>query len=165
MHDFISVREINIVREINSLYGKVTIIKSLLIPKMLYVLSILLTSEDFIKQLNSIIYNFLWKGPDKIARLATINDLKHGGLDLIDIETSVKASRLAWIGRLFSEGSLPWKAYINHLYLKIFGVKFYSDVIMTLKITKPILHFAMSFFSGGLILGPLFQQSLPFPTL
>ena len=90
-----------------SLYGKVTIIKSLLIPKMLHVFSILPASEDFIKQLNSIIYNFLWKGPDKIARLATINDLKHGGLDLIDIETSIKASRLPWIGRLFSEGSLP----------------------------------------------------------
>ena len=129
MHGFISVREINILREINSLYGKVTIIKSLLISKMLYVFSILPTSEDFIKQLNSIIYNFLWKGPDKIARLATINDLKHGGLDLIDIETSItcKASRLAWIGRLFSEGSLPWKAYINHLYLKILGVNFFSE--------------------------------------
>jgi len=91
--------------------GKITLqecenIKSLLIPKMLYVFSILPSSEDFIKQLNSIIYNFLWKGPDKIARLATINDLKHGRLDLIDIETSIKASRLPWIGRLFSEGSL-----------------------------------------------------------
>ena len=106
-----------------SLYGKVTIIKSLLIPKMLYVFSIPPTPEDFIKQLNSIIYNFLRKGPDKIARLATINDLKHGGLDLIDIETSVKVSRLAWIGRLFSEGSLPWKAYINHL-LEDFEGKF-----------------------------------------
>ena len=90
---------------------------------MLYVFSILPTPEDFIKQLNSIIYNFLWKGPDKIARLATINDLKHGGLDLIDIETSIKASRLAWIGRLFSEGSLPWKAYINQL-LEDFEGKF-----------------------------------------
>ena len=71
-----------------SLYGKVTIIKSPLIPKMLYVFSILPSSEDFIKQLNSFIYNFLWEGPDKIARLATINDLKQGSLDLIDIETS-----------------------------------------------------------------------------
>ena len=89
----------------------------------LNVFSILPTSEDFIKQLNSIISDFLWKGPDKIARLATINDLKHGGLELIDIETSIKASRLAWIGRLLSEGSLPWKAYINHL-LEDFRGKF-----------------------------------------
>ena len=107
-----------------SLYGKVTIIKSLLILKMLYVFSILPTSEDFIKHLNSIIYNFLWKGPDKIGRLATINDLKHGGLDLVDIETSIKALRLAWIGRLSRKARcLGIKAYINHL-LEDFGGKF-----------------------------------------
>ena len=103
-----------------SLYGKVTIIKSLLIPKMLYVFSILPTPEDFIKQLNSIIHNFLWKGPDKIAQLATINYLKHGGLDLIDIvETSIKASRLAWIGRLFE--SIIW----NNKNIKIDGKPIY----------------------------------------
>ena len=90
---------------------------------MLYVCSILPTSEDFIKKFNTIIYNFLWKGPDKIARLSAINDLKYGGLNLIVIETSIKASRLAWIGKLFLEGSLPWKAYIN-LLLKNFGGKF-----------------------------------------
>ena len=49
-----------------SLYGKITIIKWLLLQKMLYVFSILPTSRDFIKQLNTIISNFLWKGPGKI---------------------------------------------------------------------------------------------------
>ena len=83
-----------------SLYGKITIIKSLLLPKMLYVFSILPTSGDFIKQLNTIIFKFLWKGPDKIARQAAINDLEFGGLNITDIETLIKASRLAWIGKL-----------------------------------------------------------------
>ena len=36
-------------------------------------------SEDFIKKFNTIIYNSLWKGSDKIARLSAINDLKYGG--------------------------------------------------------------------------------------
>ena len=30
---------------------------------------------------------YLWKGTDKIARLAALNDLKYGGLNLIDLET------------------------------------------------------------------------------
>ena len=71
------------------LYGKITIIKSCLLPKIFYILSALPTPEVFIKQLNTIIYNFLWKGPDKIARLAVINDLKFGGLNLTDLETSI----------------------------------------------------------------------------
>ena len=41
-----------------SLYGKITIIKSFLLPKMLYTFSVLPTPEAFIKQLNTIIYNF-----------------------------------------------------------------------------------------------------------
>ena len=71
----------------------------------------------------TIIFNFLWKGPDKIARQAVINDVEFGGLNITDIETLIKASRLAWIGKLFSNGSLPWKAHLNHL-LKDFGGEF-----------------------------------------
>ena len=39
----------------------------------------------FIKELNTIMYNFVWTGPDKIARLAAVNDVKYGGLKLIEI--------------------------------------------------------------------------------
>ena len=59
-----------------SLLGKITIIKSFLLSKMTHVFSVLPTLEEFIKQLNTIIYNFLWNGPDKIARLAVGNDIK-----------------------------------------------------------------------------------------
>ena len=72
-----------------SLFGKVTIIKSLLLPKMLYVFSVLTTPEEFTKQLNTIIYNFLWKGTDKIARKAAVNDLKYGGLNLIQCSSDI----------------------------------------------------------------------------
>ena len=72
-----------------SLFGKVTIIKSFLLPKMLYVFSIVPALQDFIKQLNTIIYNFLWNGPDKIARSAAITDIEFGGVNLIDLETSI----------------------------------------------------------------------------
>ena len=44
---------------------------------------------------------FLWKGTDKIARKAAVNDLKYRGLNLIDLETYVKSSRLAWLNRIF----------------------------------------------------------------
>ena len=71
-----------------------------------------------------IIYNLLWKGTDKIARLAAVNDLKYGGLNLIDLETYVKSSRLARLGRIFSEGSSPWKAHVN-ICLRILAGFFY----------------------------------------
>ena len=71
---------------------------------MTYVFSLLPTPQELIKQLNIIIYNFLWNRPDKIARLAVVNDIKFGGLRLTDIETSIISLRLAWLGRIYSPG-------------------------------------------------------------
>ena len=55
-----------------------------------------------------------------MARLAVINNIEYGGLKLADMETSIKSLRLAWLGRIFAEGSSPWKSFINYL-LKDFG--------------------------------------------
>ena len=83
-----------------SLFGKVTIIKSFLIPKLLYVSSIIETPPEIIKQMEKMIYKFLWKGPDKVTRLSVINTLENGGLNLTDLELHIKALRLSWIPRL-----------------------------------------------------------------
>ena len=63
-----------------SLYRKVTLIKSLLIPQIIYTSSLLPTPEHIVKDLNHILYAFLWQGKDKVTRASTINnrDLTHG---------------------------------------------------------------------------------------
>ena len=48
-----------------SLFGKVTIIKSFLIPKLLYVYTILETPQVIIEQMARMVYKFLWKGQIK----------------------------------------------------------------------------------------------------
>ena len=45
-----------------SLFGKVKIIKSFLIPKLYYVSSIIETPPEMIKQMEKMIYKRLWKG-------------------------------------------------------------------------------------------------------
>ena len=47
-----------------SLYGKVTIIKTLLIPKFMYILSLLPVPKGIIQELNRLLFKFLWKGTD-----------------------------------------------------------------------------------------------------
>ena len=56
-----------------SLYGKVTIIKSLLLSKLIYISSLLPISKSVIQELNKLIFKFLWNGTDKVTRLSTIN--------------------------------------------------------------------------------------------
>ena len=103
-----------------SLFGKVTIIKSFLIPKLLYVSSIMETPPEVIKQVEKMVFKFLWKGPDKVTRLSVINTLDKGGLNLTDFESHIKALRLSWIPRLLDEREGPWISYLKYN-LKSYG--------------------------------------------
>ena len=98
-----------------SLYGKVTIIKSLLLPKVVYTSSLLPTPENIIKELNCLIYNFLWRGKDKVTRKSAINDYEGGGIKMVDIESMIKSLRLAWLKRIFGDNSGAWKNYLEYL--------------------------------------------------
>ena len=53
-----------------TIYGKTTIIKTLLISQLVYVMSVLPSPTDaYFKNITQILFNFLWDGkPDKIAR-------------------------------------------------------------------------------------------------
>ena len=109
-----------------SILGKVTIIKSFLIPKFVYVCSLLPTPNELVKQLNQLLFKFLWNGTDKVTRVSTINDYGEGGLKMIDLESMVKALRLAWLKRIFNANDGTWKRYLQHQ-LKTFGGLFFLN--------------------------------------
>ena len=79
-----------------SIYGKVAVIKSLIIPKFVYIAPLLLTPKDAIRELNQVLFQFLWKGVDKTTRLSVINEDEKGGLKIIDLETMIKTLRLEY---------------------------------------------------------------------
>ena len=109
-----------------------TVVKSLLIPKFVYVSSLLPTPKELVKDLNRLLFKFLWKGTDKVTRVSTINDFEHVGLKMIDIDSMIVALRLAWLKRIFSENGGTWKSYLCHL-LKRFGGFFFITCNYDLK--------------------------------
>ena len=76
--------------------------------------SITETPPEIIKQMEKMIYKFLWKGPDKVTRLSVLNTLETGGLNLTDLELHIKALRLSWIPRLLDEKEGPWISYLKY---------------------------------------------------
>ena len=112
-----------------SLYGKVTVIKSLLIPKFVYVLSLLPTPKELVKELNRLLFQFLWKGRDKVTRVWAINDFEHGGLRMIDMDSMIVSLRFAWLCRIFSENSGTWKNYLCYL---LESLVVYSSLTVTI---------------------------------
>ena len=112
-----------------SIYGKVTIIKSFLIPKFVYVCSLLPTPKEIVNKLNQLLFKFLCKGTDKVTCVSAINDYERGGLKMIDLESMVKYLRLAWLKRLFNDSNATWKTYLLHLHvLEPIGGPFFSKL-------------------------------------
>ena len=85
--------------------GKVTIIKSLLLPKLIHLFQSLPNpSDQFYTELNTLLYNFIWDGPtDRIKRNTLIKQYAEGGLKMIDIKSFALAIKLTWIRRILTD--------------------------------------------------------------
>ena len=131
-----------------SIYGKVTVIKSLNIPAFVYISLLLPVPKEIVKELNQMIFKFLWKGIDKVTRLSTINEYENGGLKMIDLESMIKSLRLAWLKRIFQCNNGAWRSFLRFSLLEPYGGLFYFT--MTLKRYIFPLNSIRSYFNGGL---------------
>ena len=97
-----------------SLYGKVAIIKSLIISKVNYCLSSLPTPQWFIKDVQNDINGFLWNNkPPRLKHTTAISDYKKGGIKMIDFESFVRAQKLCWIKRIATGNSTSLSVYLT----------------------------------------------------
>ena len=84
--------------------GKITLIKSLLLPKLVHLFQTLPNpSESFIKNIDTIFYNFIWNGPvDRIKREILIKQYCEGGLKMLNVQIFANAIKLTWLRRFTS---------------------------------------------------------------
>ena len=89
--------------------GKIQVIKSLIIPKFLYRLINTTDSETIVKEINKLIFNFVWNGQDKIKRLAIINDIDKGGFKMTHLKSAIEAQIILFLKRYANNESRSWK--------------------------------------------------------
>ena len=66
--------------------GKITIVKSLLLPNITYIASVCTIPKEYIQRFDTMIYNFIWGGKkDRIKRTDLCKDYSKGGFKMIDI--------------------------------------------------------------------------------
>ena len=68
-----------------SLFGKVQIIKMFAISQFVLPATLLVVPEGVIKQIETLLYRFLWGTRDKVKRVNVFQDVKHGGLNMVDV--------------------------------------------------------------------------------
>ena len=104
-----------------SLLGRIQIVKTFAIPKFMFRASVIPISKELIKEANSIFYNFIWNGKDKVKRLALISDIEKGGLKMLDIQSMISAKRVTCIKKFLEDYSSPWKTVLDKLLLPVGG--------------------------------------------
>ena len=131
-----------------SLEGKTYLIKSIAVSQILYAIEMKEISEKHMKEVDRIIWDFLWAGKTCTVNknLCTLpRDM--GGLGLVDLKTVVKVKRIRWVIRVLQDKQEQNWAQLIENYLRCldnkFGIDFFalkvtdsSDLIETLRIPE-----------------------------
>ena len=113
--------------------GKITLIKTFMVPKLNHLFSALPTpSEKLIKEIDNLLYKFIWDNkPDKVARKVITQKLTKGGLKMVNITNHMLAIKATWIRRLLHSQTTNWITLFNTTIatisnLPLFGTYWYK---------------------------------------
>ena len=97
-------------RRLLTTMGKVTVVKSILLPKFTHLFITLPDpTTDTINEIERLFFNYIWHNKkDRVSRKTLIQDYKDGGIRMTHIPSFVKALKLTWIRRLLTSKTTSW---------------------------------------------------------
>ena len=110
-----------------SVYGKINLVKSLALSKLVFICSVMETPKHFVNEVNKIVLDFIWNHkPPKIKFSTLIKPKKEGGLEMKDFSLFNKALKLNWVKRLCSNSNAPWKYIPKSLLANVGGLELFN---------------------------------------
>ena len=119
-----------------TLYGRITILKTLALSKVIYNTSMLLFPSFFITTVNQAIKSFIWGKTVKIKHSTMIGPKEKGGLNMPDFEIVNNALKVTWIKRLNGSNPAASWSHIPLAYLNNVGGRFLFECNFDLKFLK-----------------------------
>jgi hypothetical protein len=114
-------------------FGKITVIKSMLISKLTHLLiSLPDPSEQFINRLEKEFFKFLWDGKNKIKKSVVCKPYFEGGLRMLDIKSFIASLKMSWLKKLRADSD--WRTITINMYPELanlhkYGME-YANVLM-----------------------------------
>ena len=106
-----------------TIFGRIQIVKTFVVPIFSYRANLTCCKKEVVNQANRIIYDFIWKGTDKVKRLALISDIENGGLKAPHLSSIIETQRILCCKKLASNEPASWKSVLLS-YLEPVGGKF-----------------------------------------
>ena len=104
-----------------SLYGKITVLQSLVVSEVMYLCNVLMSPSSLIAGVKDNIIKFLWKGVPKVKYNTLFSNTLEGGLGLPGVDSMIKA-RILWIKKYIVENQ-SLGAIKPHSYFKRNGIQ------------------------------------------
>nr|CAB3264531.1 pol-like protein [Phallusia mammillata] len=96
-----------------TLLGRICILKSLVLPTLIYKISVLpITLPNiFLRKLKTKLFQFVWGSKwERIKRNTLIANVDNGGANMLDVESYILSLNLKWVLKLLDvEYEAPWK--------------------------------------------------------
>ena len=102
-----------------SIFGKILIIMTLAISKITFLLLNSIPPINISKKIKTLLFNFIWGKRDRIKRHILRQDIIHGGVNMVDIETYCLALSASWVPRIINSQQNNWSFY-GKQYLRSF---------------------------------------------
>ena len=103
--------------------GKITVIKSMLLSKLIDLLTSLPIPNSFLTDINKIFFQFLWNmKPDKIKQNSICMNYLDGGLKMVHIYDFVKSLKLTWVKRVVFESESQWCKLLRTTYIQFLNM-------------------------------------------
>ena len=97
-----------------TVYGRAVVAKTLLLPKFAHIHLVLPNlPKSILKEIESTVYNFIWKGTDKVCRTDAVIDELKGGMNFPDIRISMVALKISWLRRGYTNSNAKWVHILN----------------------------------------------------
>ena len=97
-----------------TLKGKITVVKSLALSKLVHLLMVLPAPKNFITDIQKTFFRFIWdRGKDKIKRNIMYLPKDKGGLGVPNLEIFSRTIKIIWLKKLLDDNDTsPWKMLI-----------------------------------------------------
>ena len=94
-------------RRILTPIGKISVVKTIMIPKLTHLfISLPNPSDKIIDELRKLFFNFIWNNkPDRVARTTFYHNYSQGGLKMIHLRSFIKSMKITWIKRILNDDS------------------------------------------------------------
>lgn len=103
-----------------SLFGKITVIKTLALPKVIFTATNTPIPHGISKRIERILFSAIWGKRDRIRRNVLCAPIDQGGLNMVDITSLFESLKASWLNRiLLDNGQNTWsflaKSYIEQI--------------------------------------------------